>query len=72
MRNTQTQLSALELPETNDQTPKMGQRGDAKPEEAVHMFSKYSAEHGSYVTGFLVCCFKKNKQPPPLLLLWSW
>lgn len=31
--------------------------GDAKPEEAVHMLSKYSAEHGS---GFFVCCLKQT------------
>lgn len=32
----------------------MGQWGDSKPEEAVHMFLEYSAEHGSYVIGYLV------------------
>ena len=35
----------------------MSQRGDAKPEEAVHMLSKYSAEHGS---GLFVCCLKQT------------
>lgn len=42
--------------------PKMGQWGDSKPEEAAHIFSEYSAEHGSCVTGYLVHCLRKQKQ----------
>ena len=33
---------------------------DAKPEEAVHMLSKYSTEHGSK---FFVCCLKQTNNP---------
>lgn len=37
----------------------MGQWGDSKPEEATHMCFDYSAEHASYVIGYLVHCLNK-------------